>query len=191
MPLNDLNHIKGKLKKSSQDKKDMRNEERYPCVNVDIQYSSLKNSYLDNLSHSLYQAAVHDMSLSGLAFDVHKKSEINDILLLQFHNSDKTVDQLVSRVKWQKELPGGFFRVGVMIDDSLSKTSSESAVYRTDPVGINTVPDEVEMLCPSCGKKSTLHFVTVQPVLKGHIHMPLYDCAICGTTRTLPGLFPG
>ncbi|MDH5654749.1 MAG: PilZ domain-containing protein [Spirochaetia bacterium] len=170
-------------------KTENRIESRYLCVNVQVQYSPLDDAYIKNLGQKFYQAAIHDMSLSGLSFDLHTKVEIGEKILIHFHYIENYADRLTASVQWCREISPGFYRAGLKILESeivpFDKTLSECK----EPIGISTAPEEVEMLCPACKKNSILSLQSSQPVINGIIYIPLYDCSECGTTRSLPGLF--
>lgn len=166
-----------------------RKDVRYLCVGIPLLYSAVNNTYTKSLGQKLLQAAAIDMSLSGIAFDVEESMHIGEQLLLLIQKHGENInEELMIEIRWCRELPSGQYRVGGVIDTSQYGTELKTDIIVSDYVGKHNVPTELESLCPACEQQTTFHFVDYQPVLAGRGIMPLYDCALCGTTRSLTGI---
>lgn len=164
-----------------------RREPRYLCVGIPLLYSALKGQDVNDLGEKLYNASVIDMSLSGLAFDVDEPLQRGDRILVLIDKSDIDADdELMTEVRWCKALPSGLYRIGVIVDNSLSW--SEKLGGRIKFSGVHKAPAEVETRCPACNNKSTFEFSGYQPILDYKAQILLYDCSVCGTTRSLTGI---
>ena len=165
-----------------------RREPRYTCITIPLLYSAQNDSIMKDMGKKLYHAAAVDLSLSGLAFDVDKPLLNGDKILVLLNKPDESVhEELMTEVRWCRELPSGQYRVGVVIDDS-SQSIQKNAVPDINFKAERTTPAEIETYCPACKTKSTFIFVAYQPVLVNKGVMPLYDCSSCGTTRSLTGI---
>lgn len=166
-----------------------RKETRYTSLGIPLLYSATSHSYTKDLGQKLLQAATIDMSLSGLAFDVDEKMQKGDQIFLLIQKPEKnTYDELVTVVRWCRTIAEKKFRIGVSIDMS---TTTRNHLHKNAPLELITkldMPQEIEILCPACKSTSVFYFVVYQPLLRGLGLMPLYDCSLCGTTRSLPGL---
>ena len=152
-----------------------RRETRYSCITIPLLYSA-------------QNAAMVDLSLSGLAFDVNEPLLNGDKIIVLLDKSDEySQEELMTEVRWCRELSSGQYRVGVVIDDS-SQSIQKNAVPDIHLNVERTAPVEVETYCPACKTKSIFIFVAYQPVLANKGVMPLYDCSSCGTTRSLTGI---
>lgn len=166
-----------------------RKERRYTCVAVPLLYSPVSNSYAEGMGEKIYKAAVVDLSLFGLAFDVDSAMQAGDkITVIIEKPEEENNEQLAGEVCWCRELPNKQYRVGVAIEALLETVINSHEVLQFDLSGEVGVPKEVESNCPACEKRSTFYFFDFQPVLAGRGVMPLYDCSTCGTTRSLSGI---
>ena len=169
--------------------KDARKESRYPCVGIPVLYSPANSTCTGNLADCLYKAVAVDMSLSGLAFDVYQKMYAGDALRILLEKTGGNVfEELSSEVRWCEELSPKQYRVGVVIDASAKIINTQLSAQRNEFVGELEVPKEINSCCPSCKQQATFDFVSYQPVLAGNGVMPLYNCSLCGTTRSLTGV---
>lgn len=169
-------------------KHENRRETRYSCITIPLLYSAQNDSIMKDMGQKLYHAAAVDLSLSGLAFDVDKPLLTGDKILVLLDKPDEYLhEELMTEVRWCRELPSGQYRVGVVIDAS-SQSIQKHAVADINFKAERTTPVEVETYCPACHKKTTFIFVAYQPVLVNKGVMPLYDCSSCGTTRSLTGI---
>ena len=166
-----------------------RKELRYSCVGIPLLYTSTEHSDVTDLASCLHKAMVMDMSLSGLAFDVDRRMYAGDILhvLLEKPGGD-TFKEIVTEVRWCQELSSDEYRVGITIDASARVMDTQSNMPMNEFIGKMDVPKEINTRCPACDQQSELCFVSYQPVLGGNGVMPLYDCSLCGTTRSLMGI---
>ena len=165
-----------------------RRETRYSCITIPLLYSARDDSIMKEMGQKLHQAAAVDLSLSGLAFDVDKPLLSGDKILVMLDKPDEHIhEELMTEVRWCRELPSGQYRVGVVIDTS-PQSIPKNAIPEINFNAERTAPAEIETRCPACQKKSTFIFVDYQPVLVNKGVMPLYNCLSCGTTRSLTGI---
>lgn len=166
-----------------------RKEQRYACVGIPLLYSAVKNSYTSDLGQKLFKAAAVDMSLSGIAFDVEVPMGVDEKLLVLIEKHEDNVnEELIINICWCRKLLSGIYRVGGKIDTIVSKSEFKADKLIPDYIGKNNIPTELDSLCPACKQQTTFQFVAYQPVLVGMGIMPLYDCLMCGTTRSLSGI---
>lgn len=166
-----------------------RKEVRYLCVGIPLLYSAVNNTHTKNLGQKLLQAAAVDMSLSGIAFDIEESMHIGEKLLLLIEKHGANInEELMIEIRWCRELPSGQYRVGGVIDTSQFGTELKTDILVSNYVGKHDVPTELESRCPACEQQTTFQFFAYQPVLAGRGIMPLYDCVLCGTTRSLTGI---
>lgn len=168
-------------------------EQRFPCVGIALLYSARDGQGRSGMGSLLHQVATTDMSLKGLAFDVAVPLAVGDTLMVLVGQPDTEVcEQLFTSVRWCRELSQGHFRVGVQIGQSsrvLQRLSADGGVL-SKPIQIGLpVPASVELVCPACGAHAVFELVANQPVAGGKQGlMPLYDCSLCETTRSIMGL---
>ena len=171
------------------DNAEHRKEERFPCLAIPLLYSPVSDSYARDLGQKIYQAALQDVSYFGLSFDVDHLMEEGDSLLILIEKPEEDhIEELKVQVRWCRGIADGLYRIGVSIDVSQggARKSYDNAQFRLK--GKIGSPKEVETSCPACKKQATFSFVDYQPVLSGKGVMPLYNCSICGTTRSLLGI---
>jgi len=171
---------------------EFRNEKRYPCVGITLLYSPLRESSVVNLAEHLFKAAVHDMSLSGLAFEIDIEMKEGDklVVLMQQPNGGFSA-RLMSEVRWCRKLAPEHYCVGAVIDAGEPVTLDRPGKDISDPVGKSIVPCELHVVCPACREMADFTYAGEQPVLAGLGIMPLYNCSECGTTRSLTGIILG
>jgi hypothetical protein len=162
-----------------------RKEERYPCVGIGRIYSAQLGKNISGFGRMLHHAAVQDLSLAGLSFDVALPVEIGQKLVLQIEQpAGDTYERLISVVCRCVKTHEWVYRVGVRIDASELVLDSSRVL---ESVGIGpSMPVGVELLCPACGRHASFRFAGYQKVDEDR--MPLYDCDTCGTTRTFTGV---
>lgn len=170
--------------------KDNRTEDRYPCVGIPLLYSPLSDIHMADLASHLQSATAHDMSLSGLAFDVVKSMKCGDeLIILVALPDDKRAERLLAKVRWCNKLSLEHYRVGVSIVSSENVLYDSIDNYDLEPVGKNDLPTELHITCPSCKKFANFNFIAMQSVTeKKECVIPLYDCSECGTTRTFTSI---
>ena len=167
-----------------------RKEKRYPCVGITLLYAPTEDVSKANLAELIFKAAVHDMSLSGLAFEVEREMQKGDKLVVLMRQPDCDAPaRVMSEVRWCKKHSSGHFRVGVIIDKDEVVIPDSPGRHISDPIGKTTVPHALFTLCPACEDMVTFKYVGEQPVLAEFGIMPLYNCSGCGTTRSLIGIF--
>jgi len=90
----------------------------------------------------------------------------------------------MSSVRYCEKMRADVYRVGVCIDlAGLVDVPDDDSIS----IGIGpAIPAGAYLNCPSCGKHADFHLVGCQMV--GADTMPLYNCAACGTTRSIVGL---
>jgi len=166
-----------------------RQEERYICAGIPLLYSSSTSSCIDDLANSLQLVTVYDMSLSGLAFDVDRAMEKGDKMILIMEQSEEGMKEgLAAEVRWCDALPSGKYRIGVAVDLSENIMKTGIGEKMADAIADKEFPKEIEIKCPSCQADSIFKFFSEQPVLSGSGMLPLYNCSVCNTTRSLPGI---
>ena len=166
-----------------------RKEDRFLCVNIGLQYSPFSEKYINDLGRQIYSAAIHDMSLSGMSFDSNVHAQVNDIVYAHFKNSENNqIDRLHTRVCWCRESSPGLYRIGIKIEHIETIDGDHASMQNLNSISNDSVPDEIEIICPSCKNNSIMKFYAEQPVLEGKATIPLYNCSVCGTTRSLYGL---
>lgn len=164
-----------------------RREPRYQCIGIPLLYSALNDKVVTDLGENIYNAAVIDMSLSGLAFDIEEPMQEGDKIHMLFDKSDIDADDvLMTKVRWCKTLPSGLYRIGVEVDKSISWNAKFDA--KTKFYGQRKAPSEIEVRCPACNNESVFNFSGFQPVMGCKAQLLLYDCSLCGTTRSLTGI---
>ena len=168
---------------------DARKEFRYPCVGMPLLYSPSGNACADDLAQCLNKATTANISLSGLAFDIEQPMCAGDKILVLLEKSEKgAYDELKTEVRWCRELSPGQYRVGIAIDDLIHVTKNQFNMHFSAFIDTCESPKEIDARCPTCEQQTTFSFVEYQPVLAGRGKMPLYDCSLCGSTRSLPGI---
>lgn len=167
-------------------------EQRFPCVGIALLYSAREDRGQPALGALLHRAATHDMSLKGLSFDVAAPLALGTVLtVLVGQPEGSACEQMLTTVRWCRQLAAGHFRVGVQIRASQPLLrplpGGTPALFSSVQVG-QPVPASVELACPACGAHTVFELVGNQPVA-GHAGlMPLYDCPLCETTRSIMGL---
>lgn len=167
-------------------------EQRFPCVGIALLYSAREDRGQPALGALLHRAATHDMSLQGLSFDVAAPLALGAVLtVLVGQPEGGACEQMLTTVRWCRPLAEGHFRVGVQIRDSQPLLrplpGGEVDMFLSVQVG-QPVPASVELACPACGTHTVFELVTTQPVAGRDGLMPLYDCSVCETTRSIMGL---
>ena len=165
-----------------------RRYQRFRSVGIARLYSPAAGGYLDGVGQLILDAALHDMSLTGLSFDVTEVFETGDFLYVETQQTDQHSERFKTEVRWCEELPSGGYRVGVKIikSESLEKVSCESSEI-VSLLGVD-FPVVVDMTCPACNEAANFNFISKQGGLGGGASMPLYNCSACGTTRSLAGM---
>jgi len=170
-----------------------RKEARYPCINMPLLYSAVNDSCIDNLAECIYQASAIDLSLSGLAFDIDFVMKIGEKLVIQFEKiNEQENENLIAEVRSCRKISPSLYRVGVciVIDANTQKElalEDISSIFSA-LIDTQTIPNEIESICPSCEKKAIFHFIACQPVLVKKGVMPIYDCGNCGSTRSFTSI---
>ena len=170
-------------------KQEQREQPRFPCVGIELLYSPLDHSVIQGVGESLIQASPHDISLAGIAFDVNKPLENDQELLVKVKSPDNGEETMQTRVRWCKPLDRQQYRVGVSIISIEVKTKQKSAGYAIDPIGHGVaVPSGVSFICPACNERSWFVLVGQQEGVPEPSLLPLYNCGLCHTTRSIPSL---
>ncbi|AEG00098.1 response regulator [Methylomonas methanica] len=166
-----------------------RKQPRFPCVGIDLMFSPLQDDYVEAMGAKIYQAVCHDMSFSGLSFDVIKALPVGERLLIIVENQFQPREQLHAEVRWCKTISERVFRIGVKI---LLEQSSEFAATDAalDDIAAHdlAIPSGAELRCPACLERSVFELVANQPGQWTKGQLPLYNCSICDTTRTIPNI---
>ena len=164
-------------------------ESRYPCVGIELMFSPIIDDCIENLGSEIYSAIGHDMSFSGLSFDVVHSMDIGEKIYILIKNQFQPPERLTAEVRWCKKLENGHFRIGVSIISSdginLDETQYDNKLINIDN---ESGPSEARLICPSCMEMTTFNLVNNQDGnwVKGI--MPLYNCSRCNTTRSIPNI---
>jgi len=166
-----------------------RKQPRFPCVGIDLMFSPLQDDYVEAMGAKIYQAVCHDMSFSGLSFDVIKALPVGERLLIIVENQFQPKEQLHAEVRWCKTVSEQVYRIGVkiLLEQALDFPDSQLAL---DDIAAHdlSVPSGAELRCPSCLERSVFELVDHQTGQWAKGLLPLYNCSICGTTRTIPNI---
>lgn len=166
-----------------------RKQPRYPCVGIDLMFSPIRDDYVEAMGAKIYQAVCHDMSFSGLSFDVIKALPVGERLLIIVENQFQPREQLHAEVRWCKAVSENVFRIGVKIvlEQSCDFLDNQTAL---DDIAVPNLamPSGAELRCPSCLERSVFELVDNQPGQWAKGVLPLYNCSVCGTTRTIPNI---
>lgn len=140
-----------------------RREPRYSYVGIPLIYSAVNDSHVKELGKKLHHAAAVDMSLSGLAFDIDVEQPLlngDKILVLVDMSEEFSHEELMTEVRWCKELPSGQYQVGVVVD-TVSKPILKNAIPEINFNAERTAPAEIEILCPACKKTQPLPLLSI------------------------------
>lgn len=167
-----------------------RSQSRYLCVGIDLMFSPLQDDYIEGMGAKIYQAVCHDMSFSGLSFDVVQAMAVGERILIIVENQFQPSERLHGEVRWCKTIGNGIFRIGVKIlleqvHDQPNKDQEQFEDIAAHPVAM---PAGAELRCPACLERSVFELVDNQ---HGHWTqgiLPLYTCSVCATTRTIPNI---
>lgn len=170
---------------------DKRRERRYPCVGIALVYSAVQEGNIAGLGAVLRQAALTDMSLRGLSFDVEMPLAVGQTLVLLIEQpGDAARERVASEVRWCVRLGTSAYRVGVRIEATAGIGMDEAGDSSFAPIGIGpAMPVGAELRCPACGRQAKFSLVGQQAVGHEGEVMPLYDCDACGSTRSMTGVF--
>lgn len=167
---------------------DQRLQPRFPCVGIELLYSPLEHQVLNDVSQSLLQATVYDISLAGLAFDVKHPLQSGQFLLVIVKTPAGENETLKTEVRWCEQLNKQQYRVGVSIVDVETKPGLSNEDY-AESIGHGiAVPAGVSLICPACEQRSWFVLVGQQEGVPPPAIMPLYNCSECHTTRSIPSL---
>ena len=173
---------------------DSRIENRYPCVGIPLLYSRDTNS--THLSR-YFRSHLKNISLLGLAFDVTQQMASAEKIRVYVDVSNKKAsDSFLADIRWCRKINEKLFRIGVSLDlTSIIKeegyrqnnVNAASAIQSRTAEALD-IPQEVDAVCPACRRMSSFQYLGCQPVLGGQGVMPLYDCGLCHSTRSLQGI---
>jgi len=166
-----------------------RSEQRFPCVGIELMFSPIKDDCIEDLGSEIYSAVGHDMSFSGLSFDIRNPMNIGDQIYIIVSNQFQPPERLTADVCWCKTLDNGNYRIGVHIIASAgvaldTENRTEDYISAEESLG----PSEATLICPSCLEVSTFSFINNQEGDWGKGIMPLYQCSECETTRSIPNI---
>ncbi len=166
-----------------------RKEGRFPCVGIELMFSPVRDDCIESLGSEIYSAIGHDMSFSGLSFDVIHPLKNGEQLYILVSNQFQPSERLTAEVCWCKALENGNYRIGVNILESAGvKIDVKNRLNDNIGVTDNSMPSEARLACPSCTEVSTFMFVKNQKGDWGKGVMPLYQCDTCDTTRSIPNI---
>ena len=167
-----------------------RREQRFPCVGIGLLYSPIQGGFMAGVGQAFYRAVSHDVSTSGVSFDVEQPVEPGQTLCILVANpGDGPSERLTAEVRWCREVDPGHYRVGTVLRAVDYVAGEERDALHAASIGQGVaVPADVRLLCPSCRERSLFRFVGDQPGKWGHGKFPLYDCSACGTTRSMASM---
>lgn len=167
-----------------------RQQERFLCVGIDLMYSPIQDDYIEGMGAKIYQAVCHDMSFSGLSFDVVHPLEPGDLIVILVQNQFQPSERLRGEIRWCKPVSDKVFRIGVKI---LLEETAEAPTAGEEPlVDIaahdKAMPSGAELRCPLCLERAVFSLIADQPGNWTQGVLPMYGCSVCGTTRTIPNI---
>lgn len=167
-----------------------RSQERFPCVGIDLMFSPLQDDYIEGMGAKIYQAVSHDMSFSGLSFDVIQPMEVGERILIIIENQFQPSERLHSEVRWCKPIKDATYRIGVkiLLEESLEQAADFKAPLRNIAAHELGMPSGAELRCPSCQDQTVFELIDNQQGYWAQGILPLYTCSICETTRTIPNI---
>lgn len=164
-----------------------RKEERYPCVHLSVLYSPVTDSNVTNLADSYLHASSHDISISGMSFDVTTELSIGSRLMVAVPNDNDAHDEISAIVRWCKPIGEGQYRLGVSFDVDAGINRNPKLTDSLPVLHGPGIPVEARLFCPACGALSMFTYKAMQKCMDG-TELPLYDCGSCGTTRSITSL---
>lgn len=168
-----------------------RSQQRFPCVGIDLMYSPLHDDYIEGMGAKIYQAVCHDMSFSGLSFDVVHAMQPGERIVIVVENQFQPQERLQAEVRWCKPLDEKVFRIGVQIlltanhDNAIPPAANELEDIAAHGAAM---PSGAELRCPLCLERAVFSLVDNQPGHWTRGVLPLYCCSVCETTRTIPNI---
>lgn len=168
-----------------------RSQSRFPCVGIDLMFSPLQDDYVEGMGAKIYQAVCHDMSFSGLSFDVVHAMQVGEQIIIIIENQFQPNERLQGEVRWCKAISDHVFRIGIKI--LLEQAYDASTSVNTDmleDIAVHSIatPSGAELRCPACLERAVFELVDNQQGYWMHGVLPLYTCSICSTTRTIPNI---
>lgn len=167
-----------------------RSQQRFPCVGIDLMYSPLQDDYVEGMGAKIYQAVCHDMSFSGLSFDVVHAMEVGERIIIIVENQFRPQERLYADVRWCKPLDESIFRIGVQILLSTDENAELLTITDLEDIAAHeaAMPSGAELRCPLCLERSVFSLLDNQVGHWTQGVLPLYGCSECGTTRTIPNI---
>ena len=167
-----------------------RSQQRYPCVGIDLMYSPLQDDYIEGMGAKIYQAVCHDMSFSGLSFDVVHAMQPGEKIVIVVENQFQPHERLHAEVRWCKPLEANIFRIGVKILLTVNENAIPFAANELEDIAAHesAIPSGAELRCPLCLERAVFSLVDNQPGHWTRGVLPLYCCSVCETTRTIPNI---
>lgn len=164
-----------------------RREQRYTGISLSVLYSPVINGNIPELAESYFHVTSHDMSISGMSFDVNEPLSVNSELVLLIPGEQGATDTISAVVRWCNKLNNDHYRVGVVIDvDAGIKRMDSEPEYESVLYGPG-IPIEASLVCPACLVLTNFTYKAMQ-LCGENDELPLYDCGACGTTRSITSL---
>ena len=162
-----------------------RSHARFPCVGIDLMFSPLQDDYVEGMGAKIYQAVSHDMSFSGLSFDIVQAMDIGERILIIVENQFQPSERLHGEVRWCKPISAGVYRIGVriLLEESLEHPINLESPLQDIAAHKMAMPTGAELRCPACQEQTVFELVDTQ---QGHWAkgiLPLYTCSACKTER--------
>ncbi|QPK64433.1 response regulator [Methylomonas sp. LL1] len=168
-----------------------RSQSRFPCVGIDLMFSPLQDDYIEGMGAKIYQAVCHDMSFSGLSFDVVHAMQVGEQIIIIIENQFQPSERLQAEVRWCKTISEGVFRIGVKILlEQIHDGSPIASADLLEDIAAHplAMPSGAELRCPACLERAVFELVDNQLGYWMDGVLPLYTCSVCATTRTIPNI---
>lgn len=167
-----------------------RSQERFPCVGIDLMFSPLQDDYIEGMGSKIYQAVSHDMSFSGLSFDVIKPMQVGERILIIIENQFQPSERLHAEVRWCKPVTHATYRIGVkiLLEETLEQATDLKAPLQNIAAHELGMPSGAELRCPACQDQTIFELIDNQQGYWTKGVLPLYTCSSCKTTRTIPNI---
>ena len=170
---------------------DRRRERRYPVVGIGVLYSPTERRCLDNAGQLVREAVAVDVSLTGLSFDVREPLAPGEELLIELDDpAGGPAERILAEVRWCRQVDDAHYRIGTRIRETVAVgRNGDDADVAARPIGKGLpVPSGVDLRCPACGGQSEFTLLGLQPGAWETGVMPLYQCGVCDSSRSITSI---
>lgn len=165
-----------------------RDDVRYAGISLSVLYCPVSRKNLAGLAQSYLQATSHDMSLGGMSFDVTEPVQEGSALIVSVPNDNGFDDEIRAVVRWCKPLSEGQYRIGVVFDVASGVRKPSSRRNVNSILHGPGIPMEARLFCPVCLTVTKFSYIGMQTYRGREEELPLYNCKVCNTTRSIVGL---